>query len=484
MTHRRKLLAIVCAFALALAACSGSEDSSSTAESDQAAETTETTQEATTSTSEATTSTADEDSENEPSLVGVSLSPSLESALNLTLGWMNGETIDEVSYETLFDDAFRTQVPFEQFSTIAAQLTAQGPWTLDEVVSSTDTDATSLISNEAGDNAQLLVAIVEAVDDPEDLVISTLFVGPASEAPEVATVEEAVAELEMQGTVRFLAASVDDGECTSVEGTDSNDQMPLGSIFKLYVLQAVVVGVESGELSWDQPVLIRDELDSLPSGTTQDVPAGTELSVRELAELMISISDNTATDHLIDLVGREAVEQAVVDSGHSDPQLNVPFLTTRELFVLKFTASESERADFIASSVEEKRATLDEMASWSLPSLTEVSSVTEPIEIETLEWFGSPTDVCRVLVQLRNDSEAERILALNPGVPDAEGRWTYLGYKGGSEWGVLAMAWIGTTVGGEEYVVVGGVANTDALVDDATAVALFGQARDLVADGS
>ena len=51
---------------------------------------------------------------------------------------------------------------------------------------------------------------------------------------------------------------------------------------------------------------IRDELDSLPSGTTQDEPPGTGLPVRELALRMIAMSDNTATDHLIDLVGRDA----------------------------------------------------------------------------------------------------------------------------------------------------------------------------------
>ena len=34
---------------------------------------------------------------------------------------------------------------------------------------------------------------------------------------------------------------------------------------------------------------------------------------------MIEISHNTATDHLIDLVRRDAVETAVVDLGHSHP---------------------------------------------------------------------------------------------------------------------------------------------------------------------
>ena len=44
---------------------------------------------------------------------------------------------------------------------------------------------------------------------------------------------------------------------------------------------------------------------------------------------MIAISDNTATDHLIDLVGRDRVEAALTVFGHSDPAMTVPFLTTR-----------------------------------------------------------------------------------------------------------------------------------------------------------
>lgn len=488
MTERKRLLSIVCSIALMVAACSGAEDSatatdssagesssneSTTSETSESAEGSETTVVAETSGTTAV-------SEDAPAVAATELSPAVTSALDLTLGWMNGQALDEASYQTLFTQYFQDAVPYEQFVTITEQLAGQGPWSLGEVVFSSDVDAVVLVSNDAGVEAELFIE----VEDGESVVINDLLLTPASNAPEVATVQEALVALESQGTVRFLAADVGAGDCAPVEEMNADEQMPLGSIFKLYVLQAVVDAVGSGELTWDQPVVIRDELDSLPSGTTQDVEAGTEMSVRELADLMISISDNTATDHLIDLVGREVVEQVVADSGHPDPELNVPFMTTRELFILKFTASEDERADYLAASVEEKRATLAEMANWDLPSLASLALVSEPIEIETLEWFASPTDVCHLLLGLVEDDAAREVLALSPGVPDIEGRWSYLGYKGGSEWGVLAMAWIGTTVNGDDYVVVGGVANTEALIEDATAIELFGAARDLIADGS
>ena len=51
-------------------------------------------------------------------------------------------------------------------------------------------------------------------------------------------------------------------------------------MFKLYVLGAVAEMIDSGDVGWDDPVEIRDELDSLPGGETQNEPAGSVVSVR------------------------------------------------------------------------------------------------------------------------------------------------------------------------------------------------------------
>lgn len=79
-------------------------------------------------------------------------------------------------------------------------------------------------------------------------------------------------------------------------------------MFKLYVLGALVEAVSTGRITWDDPVTIRGALDSLGGPTAQEEP-GPRLPVRELATRMTAVSDNTATDHLMDLVGRQAVEQ-------------------------------------------------------------------------------------------------------------------------------------------------------------------------------
>ena len=74
---------------------------------------------------------------------------------------------------------------------------------------------------------------------------------------------------------------------------------------------------------------------------------------------MIAISDNTATDLLIDAVGRDAVEAALVTAGHAAPELNRPFLTPRELFVLKL--DDALRSDYLIAAETGRRELL---AGW------------------------------------------------------------------------------------------------------------------------
>lgn len=44
---------------------------------------------------------------------------------------------------------------------------------------------------------------------------------------------------------------------------DDETLLPLASVFKLYVLGALVEAVSAGRITWDDPVTIRDGLDSL-----------------------------------------------------------------------------------------------------------------------------------------------------------------------------------------------------------------------------
>ena len=80
----------------------------------------------------------------------------------------------------------------------------------------------------------------------------------------------------------------------------------MGSAFKLGVLKALKEQIAGGRHSWDEVAELTAPDLSLPSGIIQGWPMGAPLTLHSLAALMISISDNTATDVLMRVVGRAA----------------------------------------------------------------------------------------------------------------------------------------------------------------------------------
>jgi hypothetical protein len=299
------------------------------------------------------------------------------------------------------------------------------------------------------------------------------FVAPASAA-------EAIERLKKFGALSLLVASTANGRCEPLLQVDADRSQPVGSAFKLWVLAALSKQVATGKLRWTDPVVIRDQLDSLPSGTTQNDPDGSTRTVRELAERMIAISDNTATDHLIVQVGRDAVQRAVAESGHAHPEVDRPFLTTREMFILKFGEDAALRSDYLAANEAGRRKLLGtRVASARLPDLVEAERkiAAGPLLIHEVEWFGSAFDLCRVWLALAADPAAREILALNPGVHAVPGRWSYLGFKGGSESGVLATAWRHDAASGS-YVTAASVENSAGLLPESEVVQLLAAVRD------
>lgn len=218
--------------------------------------------------------------------------------------------------------------------------------------------------------------------------------------------------------------------------------LAVGSVFKLVVLANVAEEVATGKRRWEDVQRVRKEWASLPSGLLHDWPEGAPVTWFTLAALMIGQSDNTAADHLIWLLGRERLEQAQGKLGVKHPERNVPFLTTGELFKLKLVLEQEQLAAFAKADVTQRRKMLDTVVKAA--SLEKPRPIGEPRAIEEIEWFYSAADVCRILGRLREQAqsvpEVLDILAINPGLPVNRRYWEYVGYKGGSEPGVLAYA--------------------------------------------
>jgi len=90
-------------------------------------------------------------------------------------------------------------------------------------------------------------------------------------------------------------------------GRDEDDAMPPASLIKVPVLVALFQAAHEGRLALDERTTYRKEHQCLGSGVLQRMTPGVEMSVRDAAVLMIIVSDNSATNMCIDLVGLDAI---------------------------------------------------------------------------------------------------------------------------------------------------------------------------------
>lgn len=115
-----------------------------------------------------------------------------------------------------------------------------------------------------------------------------------------------------------------------VRYTDTGDILALNadapleaaSVIKLTVMIEAFRQREAGRIDFDAPVTIRPE-DKLPScGALTYLRDGTTVTVGDLVTLMIILSDNTATNLLIDMLGQGNINDTIGNLGLAGTQLN------------------------------------------------------------------------------------------------------------------------------------------------------------------
>ena len=357
-----------------------------------------------------------------------------------------------------FEPAMLAQVSPDQLNSALAQAPAPGGASLIGLLSEDPArDPVSLLAVAAFGSVTLTVNI--SVDHAG--LISTLLLGPYQPPPASwAQVDRQLAALAPDASL--LAARVSTaGVCSPVHQVAASAARPLGSMFKLFVLGALAHQIAAGRVSWNQPLTVTAQLKSLPSGQLQDDPDGTKISVLDTAAKMISISDNTAANMLINLVGRPAV-QAQDQQWSDHPALNAPFLTTREAFILKLSEWPALANRYIAANQAGLQALLASTVDRAqLPALAAGPAWTTPRDIDTLEWFASPDDICRAFAGLQQLAAQPRLGPLgsvlsanNGGAGLDSAQWPVVWFKGGSEPGVLTLGYRATNSKGQTFVVV------------------------------
>ncbi len=358
-------------------------------------------------------------------------SPAFSARAAELVGLFNGT----VEPERIFSSAFLGQVPAAQVKSISAQLKSSygAAEKVARIEAKTGTSGIVYVDFERA-TARLEMAIGPA---PPALIEQLLVAAVEPKGGD--SVRAVFGDLTaLPGEVSLEAARLEQSGPTAILTQKADRPLAIGSAFKLFILAELSRQVKAGARKWSDVVPL--DRRSLPSGLLQDWPAGSPITLHSLAALMISRSDNSAADTLLAIVGRDKVEQLLPALGVAAPERNRPFLSTRELFGLKL-GDPALLARWSAADEAGRRALLaGPLAPVDPRSLDSSRMLGRPVAIDKAEWFASPADLVRTMDWLRRNGDPATldILAINPGPgrTSAEG-FSYMGFKGGSETGVL-----------------------------------------------
>jgi len=301
-----------------------------------------------------------------------------------------------------FTADFLAQVSVDQLETIIGQLTGEFG-DLDEIT---------------GEGANLSVRLERAELptfirlDGGGRIAALLFQGAIPIGGSLAEFVDTIRALPGQSSVLVTTNG------TVVAEHDPDAALAVGSAAKLAILKALEDAIAAGTTAPEEVLPFAESWRTIGSGMLHNWPADTPITVATLANLMISISDNTATDALIEHLGRAAIE------AHS-PR-NTPFPKTSDIF--KLNAGNPElRAAWLAADAAGRAALLEQLAAQPLPTNASIEAT-----VIAAEWYLTATELCGLLEAVADNPA----FTINPG-PLGGLDYASVAFKGGSDTGVL-----------------------------------------------
>lgn len=114
------------------------------------------------------------------------------------------------------------------------------------------------------------------------------------------------------GTVSLYAVNLDTG---ASYGLRADEPVATASTIKLPIMVELFAEAEAGKLDWNQKLILTDQDKVGGSGILTELSAGDALPIRDLMHLMIVVSDNTATNMILDRIGGDAVNVRMAQMG-------------------------------------------------------------------------------------------------------------------------------------------------------------------------
>lgn len=246
----------------------------------------------------------------------------------------------------------------------------------------------------------------------------------------------------------FLIRDLDSGQ--DLASVNKDVRMPLASTIKIMILGALArqLGPRG---DWDREIPFEERHRTPGTGMTFDAPG--PVSLRDAAHRMMSASDNTASTLLQDHVGRDAVEACLLDAGGDERDL--PVLTSREMFALDHLLLTEPATPTVHRDLFEAA----QLVSYATSYATARAQST-PTMVLNGNWLATSTTIANGWAALDQLRQADATGALAPIMvgrnrfPVDAGAWPFVGYKGGTLFGVIHDSWLAVRADGRRFAIV------------------------------
>lgn len=219
---------------------------------------------------------------------------------------------------------------------------------------------------------------------------------------------------------------------------DDGTPLSVGTASRLAVAAALEKAYGTGSVKADSVVRLRADDKAAAGGMLESWPAGTPLTIATADMLMVTIDDTTASDLLMRVLGRKAVDAAA-------PARDRPYLSAREMFILKDPADSMLAHEWRAATPAARERLLTQVDAAPSPSPSALGPTPEQPQIG---WFYTARELCKLMGQLA-DTPA---MGINPGLP-ADNGWKHVAFVAGAEPGVFSLNYRLEAKNGRRYCV-------------------------------
>ena len=159
-------------------------------------------------------------------------------------------------------------------------------------------------------------------------------------------------EKEFEGTVGISVKNLGTGEEAIVNGSII---FHLASVLKIPAMVELYRQVDAGNISLDDKIEMTNYARVPGSGIIKELTPGLEMTVRDYRTLMMMISDNTATDMIVDLVGKEKINNTMIELGLKDTMVATCREILFEILGLRDVDPKELTIDFFNETIKKRR---------------------------------------------------------------------------------------------------------------------------------